>query len=59
MSSGGVVDRETVTAALDALDAAVDRLVELNFDALTTPEWLALVERCERCADGCRWLSIS
>ncbi|EUA01962.1 hypothetical protein I547_4124 [Mycobacterium kansasii 824] len=48
MSSGGVVDRETVTAALDALDAAVDRLVELNFDALTTPEWLALVERCEK-----------
>ncbi|KZS82695.1 hypothetical protein B4U45_05965 [Mycobacterium persicum] len=48
MSSGGVVDRETVTAAFDALDAAVDRLVELNFDALTTPEWLALVKRCEK-----------
>ncbi|VBA54321.1 HNH endonuclease signature motif containing protein [Mycobacterium pseudokansasii] len=48
MSSGGVVDRQTVTAVFGALDAAVDRLVDLNFDALTTPEWLALVERCEK-----------
>ncbi|HUH67635.1 MAG TPA: HNH endonuclease signature motif containing protein [Mycobacterium sp.] len=40
--------REEVTATFDALDAAVDRVAGLNFDALTTPEWLALLERCER-----------
>lgn len=30
-----------------ALDAAVDVVVGLDFDALTTPEWLALLGRCE------------
>jgi len=48
MSSGGVVDREAITAAFDALDAALDTVVGLNFDALTTHEWLVLLERCER-----------
>ncbi|MBY0386681.1 MAG: 13E12 repeat family protein, partial [Mycobacterium pseudokansasii] len=48
MGSRGVVDRETVTAVFDALDAAVDRLVGLDFDGLTTPEWLALLGRCEK-----------
>ncbi|MFV1499028.1 hypothetical protein [Mycobacterium kansasii] len=47
MGSGGVVDRQTVTAIFDALDAAADRLVGLDFDALTTPEWLVLLGRCE------------
>jgi hypothetical protein len=35
-------------AAFDAVDAAVDGVAALNFDALTTREWLALLERCER-----------
>ncbi|AKN15523.1 hypothetical protein B586_01445 [Mycobacterium haemophilum DSM 44634] len=48
MSSGGVVDREAITAAFDALDAAVDGVTKLNFDTLTTPEWLVLLERVER-----------
>jgi Domain of unknown function (DUF222) len=48
MGSGGVVDREAITAAFDALDAAVDGVAELKFDALTTREWLTLLERCER-----------
>ncbi|BBZ43928.1 HNH endonuclease signature motif containing protein [Mycobacterium parmense] len=48
MSSGGVGDRESITAAFDVLDSAMDTLAELDFDALTTPEWLALLERCER-----------
>jgi Domain of unknown function (DUF222) len=45
--SSGVVDREAIMAALDVLDAAVDELGELNFDALTTRESLALLERTE------------
>src|ERR1700739_115232 len=48
MSSSGVVDREAITAAFDALDAAVDGVAGLDFDALTPREWLALLERCER-----------
>ena len=48
MGSGGIVDREAITAAFDALDAAVDGVAELDFDALTTRECLALLERCER-----------
>ena len=47
MSSGRVIDRDAITAAFDALDAALDGVVELNFDALTTPEWLGFLERCE------------
>ena len=34
-------------AAYDVLDAAIDVVGELNFDALTTREWLALLERSE------------
>jgi uncharacterized protein DUF222 len=37
-----------VTAAFDALDAAVDGVLGLDFEALTNPERLALLERCER-----------
>jgi Domain of unknown function (DUF222) len=46
--AGSVVDREAITAVFDALDAAVDGVAALDFDALTTPEWLALLERTER-----------
>jgi len=42
------MDREAVTAAFDALDAAVDAVADLQFDALTTRESLGLLERCER-----------
>jgi hypothetical protein len=48
MSSDDVVDREAVSAAFDAVDRAVDGIAALRFDALTTPERLALLERCER-----------
>jgi Domain of unknown function (DUF222) len=48
MGSDGVVDREAITAAFDALDAAVDGVAALKFDTLTTREWLALLERVER-----------
>ena len=48
MSSCAVVDRDAVTAAFDALDAAVDGVLGLDFEALTTRERLALLERCER-----------
>ncbi|ORA77729.1 hypothetical protein BST29_22820, partial [Mycobacterium malmoense] len=46
--AGSVVDREAITAAFDALDAAVDAVVGLDFEALSIPERLALLERCER-----------
>src|ERR1700751_6172257 len=48
MGSSGVVDREAITAAFDALDAAVDKVAGLDCDALTTREWLVLLERSER-----------
>ena len=48
MGSSRIVDREAITAAFDALDAAIDGAAALDFDALTTREWLALLERCER-----------
>jgi hypothetical protein len=48
MSSCAVVDRDAITAAFDALDAAVDGVLGLDFEALTTRERLALLERCER-----------
>ena len=48
MSSGGVVDRDAITAAFDAVDAALDGVAGLEFDALTTPECLGLLERSER-----------
>ncbi len=39
--------QESVVASFDALQLAVSRLQELSFDALTTPERMALLERCE------------
>jgi hypothetical protein len=48
MSSGDIRDRDAIAAAFDALDAAFDTVAKLKFDALTTPERLALLERCER-----------
>jgi hypothetical protein len=40
--------REAVVEAFDALEADFDRALELSFDALTTPERLAMLQRCER-----------
>jgi Domain of unknown function (DUF222) len=48
MADSGVVDREAITAAFDAAEAAFDGVAALDCDALTTPEWLAWLERCER-----------
>jgi hypothetical protein len=48
MISSAVSDRDTVSAAFDTLDAAVDGVLGLDFEALTTRERLALLERCER-----------
>jgi Domain of unknown function (DUF222) len=48
MSCSAVVDQEALTAAFDALDAAVDGVLGLDFEALTTRERLVLLERCER-----------
>lgn len=45
--AGATIDREAITRAFDALDDAVGVVAGLEFDALTTPEWLALLERCE------------
>jgi hypothetical protein len=42
-----VSSREEVVAAVDAFGDAVCGLAELSFDALTTPERLALLERLE------------
>jgi hypothetical protein len=39
--------REEIVAAFDALKADLDRALELSFDALTTPERLAMLARCE------------
>ncbi len=44
---GSSSSREDVGAAFDALAATMSRLQELSFDALTTPERLALLEHCE------------
>ncbi|OBF00835.1 13E12 repeat family protein, partial [Mycobacterium sp. 852002-10029_SCH5224772] len=48
MSSGGIIDRDAISAAFDALDAAVDGVGAWCFDALTPRECLALLERCEK-----------
>lgn len=40
-------DREGIVEAFDALAAGLDRLLELDVEALTTPERLALLSRCE------------
>ncbi|WP_153043585.1 DUF222 domain-containing protein, partial [Mycobacterium ostraviense] len=39
--------REEVVATFDSLKATMARLLELSFDALTTPERLVLLEHCE------------
>jgi len=39
--------REEVVEAFDALRAAMKRALDLTFDALTTPERLAVLESCE------------
>jgi hypothetical protein len=46
----GCSSREEIVEAFDALDAALDRVYELSFDALTTPELLRALERLERVA---------
>jgi Domain of unknown function (DUF222) len=40
--------REEIVAAFGALDAGFERALGLSFDALTTPERLAMLERCEK-----------
>ena len=42
------MDRDAITAAFEALDAAVGAVLGLDFEGLTTPERLALLERVER-----------
>ena len=39
--------REEIVEVLDALDDAYKRALDLTFDALTTPERLAILERLE------------
>ncbi|WP_104183437.1 HNH endonuclease signature motif containing protein [Mycobacterium avium] len=41
-------DREAVSAAFDAIDAALDELLDCDYAALATREKLALLNRCER-----------
>ncbi|WP_157123615.1 DUF222 domain-containing protein, partial [Mycobacterium shimoidei] len=40
--------REEIVAVFDALDAALKRALDLTFDALTVPESLAMLARCEK-----------
>jgi CHASE3 domain sensor protein len=47
MGSSG---REEIVEVFDALNADMNRVCELSFDALTTPERLKLLERLERMA---------
>src|ERR1700756_5471113 len=42
--------RKEVAEGFDALEADLDRVCELSFDALTTPERLRILERLERVA---------
>ncbi len=44
----GSSSREEIVEVFDAAEAVLDRLCGLTFDALTTREWLALLDRCER-----------
>jgi Domain of unknown function (DUF222) len=44
----GCSSREEIVEAFDVLDAALDRVCELSFDVLTTPERLRALERLER-----------
>ena len=43
-----VVGDEEVTAAFDALDCALNTVLELRFDALSSAAQLALLARCEQ-----------
>ena len=45
--------REEIVEVFDALQAAMKRALDLTFDALTTPERLALLQQCETFR---RWL---
>ncbi|OBK29860.1 hypothetical protein A5634_17565 [Mycobacterium asiaticum] len=40
--------REEIVEVFDALDNAADLLCEMSFDALTTREWMATLDRLER-----------
>ncbi|KAA1251040.1 HNH endonuclease [Mycobacterium simiae] len=40
--------REEIVAAFDDLDAALERVMALSCDVLTTPECLAMLQRCEK-----------
>jgi len=46
--AGGVVDRDAITAAYDAVDKALANVAALDCAALTSPEWLNLLERSEK-----------
>jgi hypothetical protein len=46
--AGRVVDREAITAAYDAVDDALANVASLDCEALTSPEWLNLLERSEQ-----------
>jgi Domain of unknown function (DUF222)/HNH endonuclease len=46
----GLSSREEIVEVFDDLDAGAERLCELSFDVLTTPERLRLLERLERVA---------
>jgi hypothetical protein len=52
--AGRVVDLEQVRATFDVMDAALDKMAGLNFEAASTPELLEFLERAERCVGGCR-----
>src|ERR1700727_1971013 len=39
--------RDEIVDVFDALDAAISQALELSIDVLTTPECLAMLERCE------------
>ena len=44
----GCSSREEIVEVFDEFDAVLDRLCELSFDALTTPELLRMLEHLER-----------
>ena len=46
----GCSSREEIVEVFDAHEAALDRLCELSFDVLTTPERMRALERLERAA---------
>ncbi|KBZ68915.1 HNH endonuclease signature motif containing protein [Mycobacterium colombiense] len=48
MSSGGIVDRDAINAAFDALDDALEGVGALSFDVLSPRECLAFLARSEK-----------